>query len=158
MDIWGSIKYVFSQPISLDWAILIISLVTAFLAYKSVRYAKKQSMPSLTLVKFNIPLDYPGDRYSHKVVTNNTTVVVRIDRYGYKTFCGDKQEVEQRLDQNSTFIPTDWGQKLIFKKEPSTDKIYYFYVHNINPNKTHYFYPNGYCKSLLKRILYLLCK
>lgn len=161
IDIWNWWNIIYQKPNFWNWTIFIISITTLIVALITLRYTRRQGMPSFTLVKNPYPKEQrvPIDDYEYKIVTNNMGLVVRISNYGYITFSGKKVNISQGIDQNTTYVPTDWGQKLIFTNEPPKEDIYYFYIYEIHTQKTYRLYPNGKWFSRIKRFYFILrCK
>ncbi|HEX7724529.1 MAG TPA: hypothetical protein VF438_02215 [Candidatus Paceibacterota bacterium] len=132
-----------AHPNIFDWMILTASLAAV---WTSVRIAQKQQVPNLSLIESS---ELTGIPY-FRVVSNNTQLVFRIRSYGYVDFDGNIFNVPVKQDQYATFIPTDWGPKLIFEPQPLVKNVFCFYIDEIHTNKKHLFYPNGKWSSRFK--------
>lgn len=91
-----------------------------------------------------------------RVAVCNHQSISRINLYGYKNFRGEKIEIKQIVNQYTTFVSTDWGQKLIFEAQPKKGEVFYYFIYDLASTKYHYFYPNGKWRSRFKRLFSVL--
>lgn len=140
---WVTLTQVAASHTEWDWGLMLVAVITMIEAFRAVHFSKKQAIPSFALA------ENPNQAGTYKIVNSNATVTARITHYGYVPFRGKRIDVNQEVNQYTTYVSTDWGQELIFNPQPSRENVYAFYVYELHSNKTYYFYPNGKYEGLV---------
>lgn len=140
---WVTLSRIATSHTKWDWLLMLVAVVTMIEAFRAVHFSKKQAIPSFAIA------ENPNKAGTYKIINSNATITARITRFGYIPFRGKRINVEQEVNQYTTYVSTDWGQELMFDPQPLREDIYAFYVYELHSNKTYYFYPNGRYKSLV---------